>query len=647
MIATLPTYDVYDNFHELKNLQYEGNQNKEGNYFESQRKPYIGRHSYCNIVINDEILSTECNDINCKRCLKTGEKTCIDCKYSYQIEENGNGKICLDYNADDSETDNENLQTTIITTLPETTIITTLPETTLITTQPSTTIITTQAETTIITTQPITTIITSQSATTIITNKPANNINTVQSGITIITTLSETISITTQPETTIISTQIETTIITTQPDITISEKITELETNKDTNEVTVKEIDSTKAKEEKIEEISCSKDDIKSNKCEEGKMTINQFNDIKKELLNKNYIQNKTNTIIKTENVVVQLSTSKDQKNSDIPDVSNIDLGDCEDLLKTTNNIPESESLIIFKTDIKSEDLSSTYVQYEVYDPIDLRKLNLDICKDVEIAINVPVYLNSSIESLLDSLSQSGYNLLNENDSFYQDICTTYTTVNGTDIILSDRKKDIYTTGHSLSMCQTGCIIKSYNLTTKKANCDCAINQKEVEDLNAENLFEKNEISETFYKTLANSNFQVLKCYKLIISFDIIKKNLGEIIMTSLFSIFFILLIISCIRHHNKIQAYINLALHSFIFSKTKEKIDLKNNRNNKKRVSLDPKLLNKNKNQKILEPKTSKKTKQNSNLNIKKIKKKRHSETLEYKNNKIKRNNSKKKNIS
>ena len=122
---------------------------------------------------------------------------------------------------------------------------------------------------------------------------------------------------------------------------------------------------------------------------------------------------------------------------------------------------------------------------------------------------------------------------------------------------------------------------------------------------------------------MANANFQVLKCYKLIIDFDIIKKNYGEIIMASLFVIFFILLIISCIRHHSKIQSYISLALHSFIFNKTKEKMDLKNIRNNnKKRISLNPKIFQKNKNHLNIERKSSKNMKSSSTLIPKKIRK-------------------------
>ena len=276
MIATLPTYNVYDNFRELKNMQYEGNQNKEGNYFESQRKPYIGRHSYCNIVINEDILSSnDCNDVNCGRCLKNGEKTCINCKYSYEIGENGNGKICLDYSGDGSESDNGNLQTTIITTLPATTIITTLPATTIITSPPATTIITSP---------PATTIITSQPDTTIITNQPETFIISTHLETTTITTQIKASIITTQLETTIITTQPYITIITTQLATSISAATSEIEYNNKGTDKPIQDFDSTNAKEEKTNEISCSNDDIKNNKCEEGKMTINQLNDIKKEL---------------------------------------------------------------------------------------------------------------------------------------------------------------------------------------------------------------------------------------------------------------------------------------------------------------------------------------------------------------------------
>ena len=171
--------------------------------------------------------------------------------------------------------------------------------------------------------------------------------------------------------------------------------------------------------EENINVNNCTNEESINNKCSNNKININQVSQIKQNLLN-NYI--KENTIIKTENIIIQLSTIEEQKNSDYPDNSNIDLGKCETLLKQSNNISMYSSLIIFKTDIKSEELSSTYVYYEIYEPINLKKLDLSVCNSDQIRISVPVTLNSDVELLVKSLSESGYNIFNENDSFYQDI---------------------------------------------------------------------------------------------------------------------------------------------------------------------------------------------------------------------------------
>ena len=224
------------------------------------------------------------------------------------------------------------------------------------------------------------------------------------------------------------------------------------------------------------------------------------------------------NELIETENVIFQISTLEVQKNSNNPNVSSIDLGECEDRLKEQEGLSESDELIVIKTDIKSEDLSSTYVQYEIYNPIYLTKISLEVCEDISISVSVPVNLDESIKSNYYSLSQSGYNLFDLSDSFYNDICSTYTTENGTDLTLIDRKNLIYDTSGNVSMCQDGCTFQSYNLTTKKANCDCAVQISETETDVSKIKFDKNELADSFFNTLKNSNFLVLKCFKLVFS---------------------------------------------------------------------------------------------------------------------------------
>jgi hypothetical protein len=243
------------------------------------------------------------------------------------------------------------------------------------------------------------------------------------------------------------------------------------------------------------------------------------------------------NKIIKTENVVLQISKLGEQKNQNNKNISSIDLGECEKILKNKYNISNNEDLIVIKADIKSEDLSSTYVQYEIYQPYGLYKLKTEYCKDIKIIIHVPLDLNEETVSLYDSLKDSGYDLFNSSDDFYNDVCTPYTSINGTDMTIEDRKKEIYNTSGSITTCQIGCNFESYNNIMKQAKCKCDIQTESTNtDIN-KNDFSKETLSENFLKILKNSNFLVLKCYELIFNFKCLFENKGRIIILFLITL--------------------------------------------------------------------------------------------------------------
>ena len=280
---------------------------------------------------------------------------------------------------------------------------------------------------------------------------------------------------------------------------------------------------------------------------------IQKLYDELKDFINKEY--NGSNTIINTGNVNIQISNIETQKYS--KELSNVDLGECGEILKNKYCKDGNDSLIMLKLDIKPENEKSTYVQYEVYDLNSKQFLSLEECLDSNILINIPLELDSNIELLYDLLSDSGYNLFNSSDSFYNDICSTYTTQNNTDILLYDRRMDIYKSTVNISLCQAGCEFHSYDTESKKAKCNCQIKKKEA-NLDLSNIkFDKNEMLDEFYETLQNSNFRVLKCYKLAFSFIIFKTNIGSIIMTILLVLFLILSIINKFVGSKKINNYI------------------------------------------------------------------------------------------
>ena len=211
---------------------------------------------------------------------------------------------------------------------------------------------------------------------------------------------------------------------------------------------------------------------IMNNKCMNKTISIEKYEEIYKKLENNitNWKENKENIVIFTKNVTLQMSSYNEQKFNNNIYLSNIDIGKCEEYLKEKYTI--DDDLIIIKSDIKNEDLTKTYVQYEIFNPNNLKKIALDECIDIPVIINVPVNISNDIEILYNSLNNSGYNLFNPNDSFYNDICTPYTTLNNTDIINEDRK-ELFSKFGNISLCQKDCEFISYSSETKKSLCQC------------------------------------------------------------------------------------------------------------------------------------------------------------------------------
>ncbi len=93
---------------------------------------------------------------------------------------------------------------------------------------------------------------------------------------------------------------------------------------------------------EKSEIELCDFDKIINNKCSEN-INNNQIKEVYSYI--KSNLINNNNTLIKTNNVIFQISKIEDQTNLDDKEVSNVDLGECELRLKNKYNIPESKDL--------------------------------------------------------------------------------------------------------------------------------------------------------------------------------------------------------------------------------------------------------------------------------------------------------------
>ena len=254
---------------------------------------------------------------------------------------------------------------------------------------------------------------------------------------------------------------------------------------------------------------NCTITNIMNNECNQiinNEQIEGVYLQIKAMILAKKFIKN--NTIIKTENTRFQVTNIENQESNNT--LSVVDLGECQERIKKKYNISKHESLIILKADIKSDDFTSTYVQYEIYHPYKLNKIELDICEDVNISLSVPVNLDDETISLYESLNEYGYNFFDSKDKFYNDICSKYTTKSGTDIILSDRQQ-LLKNQNNVFLCQDDCTFLYYNSKTKHSYCSCSPQKNDIK-LEIEYLFShKGEMIKSFYTTLSNSNFKVMK----------------------------------------------------------------------------------------------------------------------------------------
>ena len=388
----------------------------------------------------------------------------------------------------------------------------------------------------------------------------------------------------------------------------ITNKMSEKLTNKDNTNYITSNIDTEKLINDltnkiKTTEISnnteISFEELMNDKYKNTTLSNEEIEEIYKHIkdyITENYDGN--NTIINTSNVKIQISKIDDQKDSEL---SNIDLGECEEILKKKYCKAENDSLIMLKFDIKPENETSTFVHYKVYSTRDKLYLELKECSGNNVIINVPIELSSEIEEIYEFLSQSGYNIFDSNSSFYNDICASFTTKNGTDILLYDRRMDIYRTTLNISLCQEGCDFKSYSVETKKATCDCYSQKKDlsIEDL-SDIKFDKNQMIEDFYQTIQNSNFRVLKCYKLAFDIKIFMKNIGSIGMSVLLALFIILIIVHLTMGAKIINSFIQIIIkNKYLENKNSNILDkpTKSKGNNKTKDNKKKDLENESKN--------------------------------------------------
>ena len=261
--------------------------------------------------------------------------------------------------------------------------------------------------------------------------------------------------------------------------------------------------------------------------------------------INSTKLENGKDEDIEEENILISLTTTKNQKNNENINKTTINLGDCEYKLKWYYNISINDSLYIIKLDIKEEGMKIPKIEYEVYYPLnrsnELTKLNLSICKDIKIEIAIPVIINETLDK---------YNI---SSKYYNDICTAATSNKGTDITLSDRKNEFI--NNNMTLCEENCELIDYNYTNKKAKCSCDI---KINITNIDKVkFDKDLFKKSFIDINNMMNLNVMKCYKNVFKLVNLKNNFGFFINLGVVFLFCIMLIIFFVKSWN--QLYLDI----------------------------------------------------------------------------------------
>ena len=330
--------------------------------------------------------------------------------------------------------------------------------------------------------------------------------------------------------------------------------------------------------------------------------------------------------IIETKKVTFTLTTTQNQKRNFDNNMTTVDLGECETLLRNFYNLSNNETLYMKKLDIVQEGMKTKKIEYDVYCKLsgtNLEKLNLSVCQESKIILSLPISISEDIDKL------------NISSGYYNDICYVTTSDSGTDISLKDRKKE-YVNGNK-TICQEDCDFSEYDTALQKAKCSCEIKQSSSSivdmNLNKTKLFEN-------FKDIKNLvNINILKCYKTLLNKIVILHNIGFYILVIILLFHIICTFIFYMKQLSLIKEKINdliFAIKNLNILKDSEKKQKNKNTENK-----EVKNKKTNKNENTRHKKKDKKKKNKGNLIQKNI-----THNIDFNNNKININKRKQNNI-
>ena len=95
--------------------------------------------------------------------------------------------------------------------------------------------------------------------------------------------------------------------------------------------------------------------------------------------------------------MTITLTTTENQKNNINDNITSIDLGECETLLRNYYNLTNNETLYMKIFEIEQEEMKIPKIEYDIYNKIlgnKLEKINKSICENTKIYLLIPKEIN-------------------------------------------------------------------------------------------------------------------------------------------------------------------------------------------------------------------------------------------------------------
>ena len=229
---------------------------------------------------------------------------------------------------------------------------------------------------------------------------------------------------------------------------------------------------------------NCTINNMFKNKCSSnynedlGKRIVDEIlkgnlGELLKEVINSN-----SDITFKENNITYQISSYNYQRLN--KNLSSVDLGKCESLLRSKYGILDEE-LIIYKIEHSFEGFNIPIIEYILFSQNGSISLNLSLCDDIPIKLDIPVSINENDKDKYDPSS-----------SYYNDICKKYSSEGKVDMTLFERKNEF--NNNNMSLCEAKCTFIGYNSSNSKAMCNCHIKNNvtySYTDINPNDLLNK------------------------------------------------------------------------------------------------------------------------------------------------------------